>query len=98
MSVLRQQGLARPVAFAYPFSPVPGPTNDPVFCEDSERLAARLFPLCFTNDSSGRLATPADLVAGLVPRFEIHRHVDVVQLWGQLFAADRTAGARTSTT
>jgi len=36
---------------------------------------------------------------GLLPRFEIHRHVNVVQMWDQLYAANLVAvalGAQTS--
>jgi len=91
LSVLRAQQLGRPLAFAYPFSRVEGPTNDAAFTEYSEELAKRMFPLRFTNYTPGRLATPADLVAGLLPRFEIHRHVDVVQMWEQLYAANLLA-------
>jgi biofilm PGA synthesis lipoprotein PgaB len=101
LRVLRQQRLGRPLAFGHPFSRVDGPTNDARFTEYSRELAAGMFPLRFTNFSPGRLATPADLTAGLLPRFEIHRHVDVVQLWEQLYAANLLAlapGAQTRST
>jgi poly-beta-1,6-N-acetyl-D-glucosamine N-deacetylase len=90
-SALRRERLERPVAFAYPFSSVEGPTNDPVLTEFTEELAARLFPLRFTNFSPGRLVAPQDLAVGLLPRFEVHRHVDALQLYEQIRAADMKA-------
>jgi len=101
LHVLAQQRLPRPLAFAYPFSRVEGPTNDHVLTEYAEELAARLFPLRFANVSPGRLVTPADLTLGLLPRFEVHRHVTALELYEEVraasqravSAADRTIGA-----
>jgi poly-beta-1,6-N-acetyl-D-glucosamine N-deacetylase len=90
LSVLHSHKLARPLAFAYPFSAVEGPTNDPVLSEYAEEVAASLFPLRFTNFSPGRLVGHADLVDGLLPRFEVHRSVSALELYERIRAASAT--------
>jgi peptidoglycan/xylan/chitin deacetylase (PgdA/CDA1 family) len=91
LQVLHLQRLPRPLAFAYPFSRVDGPTNDHVLTEYTEELAARLFPLRFANVSPGRLVTSADLALGLLPRFEVHHHVTALELYEVVRAASLRA-------
>jgi len=91
LTTLRRQRLARPLAFAYPFSRVDGPTNDPVLTEYVEETLAGLFPLRFTNYSPCRLVTPADLATGLLPRLEVHRLVSAFELYEQIMAANLSA-------
>ncbi len=91
VSVLQRERLGRPLGFAYPFSRVEGPTNDPALSDYAEQVAARLFAVSFTNFFPGRLVTPADLAAGLLPRFEVHRHVTAVELYEQIRAANLMA-------
>jgi poly-beta-1,6-N-acetyl-D-glucosamine N-deacetylase len=98
LRVLQQQRLGRPLAFAYPFSRVDGPTNDPRLTEYTEELAARIFPVRFTNVSPGRLVTPADLALGLLPRFEVHRHVSALELFEVVRAANLMAVSPTQRT
>lgn len=91
LRVLREEGLGRPLAFAYPFSRVEGPTNDPALTEYAEQLATALFPVRFTNYSPGRLVTRADMATGLLPRFEVHRHVSALELYESIRAANLVA-------
>jgi len=87
LTTLQTQGLTRPLAFAYPFSKVDGPTNDRRLSDYVEQALASLFPLRFTNYSPCRLVSPAELAVGLLPRLEVHRPVSALELYEQIRAA-----------
>jgi len=87
LTTLQSQGLARPLAFAYPFSKVDGPGNDQGLSDYVEQALAILFPVRFTNYSPCRLVSPAELAVGLVPRLEVHRPVSALELYEQIRAA-----------
>jgi|GEM_PF-1800836 len=88
LSTLQRERLGRPLAFAYPFSRVDGPSNDPVLPDFVKDTSSELFPLRFTNFSPGRLVAPADMAVGLLPRFEVHRLVTALDLYEQIREAN----------
>jgi biofilm PGA synthesis lipoprotein PgaB len=75
IDLLSSHGIARPTAFAYPYSQVLSPTNDPQLASYVRRLLGTSFPLLFTNGAPGRLVSPNELAGDLLPRIEI-RHAE----------------------
>jgi poly-beta-1,6-N-acetyl-D-glucosamine N-deacetylase len=87
-------GLGRPQGFAYPFSQVRRPTNDPAFADRVDQLLSETFPLRLTNSSLPLLASPRDLASGFVPRVEVRPGTSDVDLLDAVRLADQRAAAR----
>jgi len=94
LAMVSAAGIARPQAFAYPFSQSTSPTNDPAFATHVRQRLSATFPLLFTNTSPGRAAQPQDLRSGMVPRLEVHRDMSALDLYDQIRAADAISGIR----
>lgn len=90
--MLSRAGISRPQSFAYPFSQVSAPTNDPAFAAFVRGRLAATFPLLLTNTSPGRMARPQDLRAGMLPRLEVRHDMTTLDLYEQIRAADTIGG------
>ena len=97
LDLLGRHGLDRPDAFAYPFSQVDQPTNDPGFAAGVAGLLASRFALRLSNTSPGRLALPEDLRRGTLPRLEVQHGVTALDLFERIHAADTPRGFDHST-
>jgi len=92
LTKMAQAGIARPQAFAYPFSQWAAPTNDPEFATHVRHRLADTFPLLFTNTFPGRTARPQDLRSGMLPRLEVRREMSLLDVYDQIRAADTISG------
>jgi poly-beta-1,6-N-acetyl-D-glucosamine N-deacetylase len=92
LTLLARAGLAKPRAFAYPFSQVDVPTNDAAFAAYVRGRLAGTFPLLVSNTSPGRTARPEDLHAGMLPRVEVRHNMSTLNLFEQIGAADTIRG------
>lgn len=90
-ATLSAHKLTRPVAFAFPFSRVDGPTNDHSFAAYVDTLAAQLFPLRFTSTSPGQLSGPLDIASGLLKRIETHQSTTTLGLYEKIREANALA-------
>lgn len=97
LALLSRHGFARPSAFAYPFSQVEGPSNDPTMPAYVAGLLAATFPIRMTNASPGRSAQPDDLRSGMLPRLEVHSGMSSLNLFERVRTADHPAGLDHST-
>jgi biofilm PGA synthesis lipoprotein PgaB len=97
LDLLERHGLGRPDAFAYPFSQVDQPTNDPAFAAGVAEVLASRFALRLSNTSPGRLALPEDLRRGALPRLEVQHGVTALDLFDRIRAADTPRGSDHST-
>lgn len=97
LDLLGRNGLDRPDAFAYPFSQVDQPTNDPAFAAAVAGVLASRFALRLSNTSPGRLAQPADLRRGTLPRLEVQHGVTALDLFDRIRATDTPRGSDHST-
>lgn len=88
LELLDRHGLGRPDAFAYPFSQVDQPTNDPAFAAAVAGVLSSRFALRVSNTSPGRLAQPADLRRGRLPRLEVQHGLTALDLFDRIRAAD----------
>ena len=92
LETFARAGIARPAAFAYPFSQVGSPTNDVEFAGYVRSHLAESFPLLLTNTTPGRLARREDLAAGILPRVEVRHGTSALNLFERIRAADKIAG------
>ena len=71
IDLFTSHGITTPTAFAYPYSQVLRPTNDPQLASYVRRLLGSSFPLLFTNVRPGRLVSPDELAGDLLRRVEV---------------------------
>lgn len=84
IDLLSSHGITRPTAFAYPYSQVLSPTNDPQLAFYVRQLLGSAFPLLFTNAAPGRLVTTHELAGDLLPRVEVLHAQTAASLYQRL--------------
>jgi poly-beta-1,6-N-acetyl-D-glucosamine N-deacetylase len=92
LRLLARAGFEGPQAFAYPFSQVQDPTNDPAFATYVRDHLAATFPLLMANGAQPRTADLDDLRSGLVPRVEVRHDMTALGLFDVVRGAQLAQG------
>jgi poly-beta-1,6-N-acetyl-D-glucosamine N-deacetylase len=83
-TVLQQHGYPEPHLFAYPFSAIDLPTNDPRIPHMLERLATSLFDMTFVNAQNAGLLTRRAAADRLLNRVEVFNTTSVDRLFDRI--------------